>query len=116
MYFYQLWYEYEACVNKIRQSLEILVDEKGVKGGKLHNKIESLKESLGVDLCETLMAIKWIGNDGSHSGGDFTRDQILYTYSLMVDVLNKLYPDLKEYLKKKDFVQKANVNKGIKNK
>ncbi len=115
MSFNHFWYDYDACVNKLRQSLEILVDEKGGKGNQLHHKIESLKPTLGVDLSETLMAIKWIGNDGSHSGGDFTRDQILVTYSLVVDVLNKLYPDLKEYLKKRDFIKKANENKGIKN-
>jgi hypothetical protein len=112
--FNHLWYDLDACANKIRHALELIVTEKGGIGDKLHGRIRSLKGKLGDNLIDNLLALKWIGNDGSHAGRPFERREILIAYSLFVDVLNQLFPDESEKVMRDNLVKLINAKGGIK--
>jgi hypothetical protein len=108
------WYDLESCANKIRQAIELVVIEKSATGKSLDNKIESLRTSLGDNLTNTLLALKWIGNEGSHIGRPFERHEIVEAFCLMEDVLKQLYPDNSEAERKQNLVALINSNKGLK--
>ncbi|KFC20416.1 DUF4145 domain-containing protein [Chryseobacterium sp. FH1] len=110
------WCDLPSCANKIRISLEILMNEQGVKkfeirGGKrvpisLHKRIENYNHS---EIKDLLLAIKWIGNTGSHIGDIETID-ILEAYRLLEFSLNKIYNDEIKELKK--ITKEINKRKG----
>lgn len=108
------WYDLDSCANKIRQAIEIIVAEKEAVGACLDQKINNLRKELGDDLTDTLLALKWIGNEGSHVGRPFTREEILDAYSLLVDVLDRMYPDKSVKEKHKALVKKIIKKKGMK--
>lgn len=111
--FNHYWNDWDACINKIRQAVEIIIkDMKGI-GSSLHAQIESLRITLGDELTNSFIALKWIGNDGSHFGGDFTKEQVLDTYSILVSVLNQLYPDHENENVRKELIESINTNKGV---
>jgi hypothetical protein len=112
--FVLFWVDLDSCANKIRKALEQITIDNSATGDKLHGKIESLRKQLGDSLTDTLLAIKWAGNEGSHLGPPFTRDHILDIYSLLKDVLHQLYPDITEIERKEQLVKNINTNKGIK--
>jgi hypothetical protein len=112
--FNHFWYDLDACANMIRQGIELIVVEKGGVGETLHTKIASLRTKLGDKLTDAILALKWIGNDGSHPGRSFKRDEILDSYGVLVDVLNQMYPDESEKERRDSLVQLILDKKGIK--
>jgi hypothetical protein len=100
------WCDLQSCANKIRISLEIFLNEQKVKkfeirSGKrqpisLHKRIEIYNHS---EIKDLLIAIKWIGNTGSHVGNLETID-ILEAYRLLEFSLNKIYNDDSKEIKK----------------
>jgi len=112
--FNHFWYDLDACANKIRQAVELIVVDRGGVGYVLDHQIKSLSKTLGEGLINKLLALKWIGNDGSHAHRPFEKDEILNSYNLLVDVLNQLYPDETEKQRRESLVQLINENKGIK--
>jgi hypothetical protein len=72
------WNDHDACANKLRSALEALMDHYRIKKtfidskGKrrridLHRRIELFRPR-APDVAEHLLAAKWIGNAGVHSG------------------------------------------------
>ncbi len=70
------WIDNGSCVNRIRTCIELILSHKGVKSWTinkskkrtaiaLHHRIE-LFERKQPAIAKSLMAIKWIGNAGSH--------------------------------------------------
>jgi hypothetical protein len=112
--FNHFWYDLDACANKIRQALELIVDERGAIGLTLDQKIKSLEGTLNQDLFKNILALKWIGNDGSHASRPFQRSEILDTYSFLVDVLNQLYPDESEKEMRDNLAQLIIDKRGLK--
>ncbi|MEJ1242176.1 DUF4145 domain-containing protein [Chryseolinea sp. T2] len=112
--FGHLWYDLDACANKIRQALESLVIENNATGDKLDHQIRSLTTTLGNQVTETMLALKHIGNDGSHKGRPFERSEILDAYCLLEDLLNMLYPDTREQDRRAKIVQTINSIRGMK--
>lgn len=112
--FNHFWYDLDACANKVRQALELIVGDFGGIGKDLHNRIISLERSLQKELIKELLALKNIGNEGSHSEQPFTRAQVLETYRILVSVLNQLYPNDEDDNQRKQLVEDINKNKGIK--
>jgi hypothetical protein len=99
----------EACANKIRITIETLLDELGTKRTfinrqnkreyyKLHKRIEDYKNTNG-EIGELMLSIKWIGNFGSHSG-ELKKDDIIDAYTFMEVILDKLYDDGMEKIKR----------------
>lgn len=110
------WSDLPATANRIRTSLEILMNENKVKrfensGGKrkpisLHKRILIFNNP---ELTNLLLAIKWIGNSGSHLS-DLETIDILDAYKLLEYALTKLYDrEEKEILK---ITKEINERKG----
>lgn len=56
----------------------------------LHDRIE-LFEKKKINEAKSLMAIKWIGNSGSHTGDTLTKDGLLDGFDILEDVILKIY-------------------------
>jgi hypothetical protein len=97
--FQLFWCDPLACTNRIRSAVEkLLTDQKvpqitGTKGKRnfltLHSRIEKYRKSRS-DIADALMAVKWIGNAGSHSSS-VTIEDALDGYELVDWVLDSLY-------------------------
>lgn len=59
-------------------------------GYTLHKRIERFKIK-NPEQAESLMAIKWIGNSGSHTNRSLTKDDILDSFEILEHVTTKLY-------------------------
>jgi hypothetical protein len=93
-----LWSDHDAAANKIRQAVEALLDERRVKkyprnGPRkpipLHARITDFSAKYK-SAAQHLLAIKWIGNAGSHDGG-LSRSDVLDALDLMEEVLEEVY-------------------------
>lgn len=94
------WIDKSACANAIRTVIEVIINDKGVLKTKLtnnkkrrslslHERIE-LFEKKNSEVANYLMAIKWIGNAGSHDE-EITNDDILDGLDILKYSLKKLY-------------------------
>lgn len=92
------WLDKPSCANQIRKVVEAIMDDKRIRKtfksskGKtikytLHERIERFKTK---KVAETLLAIKWIGNSGSHLG-DLDNEELLDGIELLEDAINQLY-------------------------
>lgn len=110
-----------AASNNVRIALEALLTELGVKrfntkNGKriflsLHSRI-SLLPAKHSELGELLLAIKWLGNAGSHADSAVTIDDVMDAYELIDHVLQELYAQKAK--KAKALAKKINKKKGPK--
>ncbi|WPU96224.1 DUF4145 domain-containing protein [Mucilaginibacter sabulilitoris] len=102
------WMDENSCANKIRVSIEALMDALKVRKTKitrrgrenvmLHNRILEYKLR-NPDVSQYLLAIKWIGNSGSHLS-DVSKEHILDAYKLLEYALELIYNDKKKDLTK----------------
>ncbi len=94
------WVDAESCANRIRSSIERLLTYLRVrrttisKKGKrlllsLHTRIELFRASKPA-LADALMAVKWIGNAGSHTQS-LNKQDLLDGYELLHYVLGELF-------------------------
>lgn len=89
-----------AASNSVRIALEALLTELGVKRFNtknsrrillsLHFRISLLPPKYS-ELRELLLAIKWLGNAGSHAESAVTIDDVMDAYELIDHVLQELY-------------------------
>ena len=112
-----------SASNKVRIAIEILLSTfkipktEIIKGKRrrisLHNRItkaKNKKPKLG-KLEDILIALKWIGNSGSHEdSSELTLDDIFNAYELMEHVLSEIYLPNDKLLKLAKFINK---NKGL---
>jgi hypothetical protein len=111
------WIDENSCANKIRHSLELLMDEFSInKSYTLHKRIDlfSKENPHFSSLAELLLALKWIGNEGSHSGHDLKREHLIEGYEILEAIFDKLYSEKFAVLLNK--AKEINKNKGITNK
>nr|WP_293834097.1 DUF4145 domain-containing protein [uncultured Arsenicibacter sp.] len=95
------WLDVGSCANKIRIAIEVLMDELAIPRTRtnkskqveltLHARLELFKKQ-NVDVAENLMAIKWIGNAGSHFS-EIKNHDVLDAYELLEHSLERLYND-----------------------
>jgi hypothetical protein len=94
------WTDMDACANRIRTSVERVMDELKIpaeritKAGKtlqmvLADRITALK-ALDPDHAETMDALRYIGNLGTH-GGEVTLEALLDAFHIYEDALAELY-------------------------
>jgi len=103
------WTDLSSCANKIRVVAECIMDDMKVpktyldkgkrKGYSLHKRIEQFKKT-NIEEAEHLMAIKWIGNVGSHQLENLTKEDILDGFEILELVTNKLYDKSTARIKK----------------
>jgi hypothetical protein len=98
--FQLFWSDVESCANRIRASVERLLKHQRIKAKKLarsgkrvslslHERIQ-LFEAKDKGLAENLMAVKWLGNAGSHTS-PIQADDLLDGYEIMEHVLAEIY-------------------------
>ena len=93
------WLDSEACANRLRLALELILKDRGFPAtdadGKftaLHNRIDNWHARYGaLTVATSLMAIKWLGNAASHETG-ISRDRLLDAYEIFSQLLKRLYP------------------------
>ncbi|MDO9209663.1 MAG: DUF4145 domain-containing protein, partial [Deltaproteobacteria bacterium] len=84
------WQDFSSAGNKVRVAIEDLIEELSPGlNGKLHNKLEAFKK-VNPEVADMLMAVKWIGNAGSHTS-DLKECDLAVAYQVMEEVLRKLY-------------------------
>jgi hypothetical protein len=108
-----------AASNNVRVALEELLTELGVKRFVVKNKKRSyipLHTRIGLlplkyaDIKDLFVAIKWLGNAGSHAGGVVTLDDVMDAYELIEHVLQEIYAPKAKTLKA--LAKRVNRKKG----
>lgn len=112
-----------SASNHIRIALENLLTYMKVKrfetrNGKkiflnLHKRIDLIPVKYQ-NLKDFCLAIKWLGNAGSHSDRKITLDDVMDAYEIMDEVLKGLFEKKQEHIKK--LVKTINKKKGPKGK
>ncbi|MBS4049540.1 MAG: DUF4145 domain-containing protein [Alphaproteobacteria bacterium] len=104
------WSDLASCVNKIRISMEALLDHLKVPrrrktaSGKienltLHQRIVAYAAK-DAEISQSLMAIKMVGNLGSHDEGPISRDIVFNVLNLYEDALEAIFDHRKKELKR----------------
>lgn len=109
----------KAAANHVRSAIEQILNELkikkySVKNNKrrplpLHFRIDTLPAK-HLRIKEALLAIKWLGNAGSHPGESLERDDVLDAYDILEHLLNDLYNPKKTKVEK--LVKAINKRKG----
>ena len=110
-----------SSANQIRVALENLLTHLKVKrtyinaSGKrksytLHARIELLPSKYS-HIQELCLAIKWLGNSGSHSDEELSFDNIFDGYDMISFILNELYDSQEKHAKK--LAKIINLKKGV---
>jgi hypothetical protein len=108
-----LWMDPSSAANRLRSAIEALMDEHGIPRKRLdrHRRIVeiSLHERIGnfkkakteyAEAADLLLAVKWIGNVGSHD--DRMRvDDVLDGAELLDHALEAIYDTYRDEIKKK---------------
>ena len=100
-----MWISNEACASRLRVVLDLILEEWDIprehSGGKfvsLHRRIadwNSRYSNSGV--AQSLMAVKWLGNVGSHDLR-ISRSKLLDGYEILSRLLVQLFPSDDSYL------------------
>jgi hypothetical protein len=97
-----LWANHAACANKLRTALELLLDDLKIprkakrKNGSefnltLHHRIEEYAK-ISPEISKLLLAVKWLGNNGSHAeSGNLDREDLLNAFELVEYALDDSY-------------------------
>jgi hypothetical protein len=119
--FRQFFSSPSAASNSVRIAVEALltcldVKRFSAKNGRrifltLHSRIALLPEKYK-ELGDLLLAIKWLGNAGSHVSSLVTMDDVLDAYELMDHVLDELFAEKAK--KAKALAKEINKKKGPK--
>lgn len=111
------WTDNCACGNRIRVCLEHLVDHLkipkriGKKKLSLHSRILEIKNraSKYADIVDHITAIKWLGNEASHSDS-LTKDDLFDSLDLLEHILSEIFNNRSTELLK--IANTINRNKG----
>lgn len=117
--FSTFWANPSAAGNSLRISIEALMDWRRVKKRfrdkkgkereyKLHDRIEMFRAT-APHLGDKLLAVKWLGNSGSHITG-LKREDVIKGYEMYSYVLEELFDKRTETLTK--LAKKINRRKG----
>lgn len=104
-----VWQNSEASANQVRQAVESLMDCQKIKKteiqrGKrvrlsLHRRIKIFERTDPIN-GEILLAIKWLGNTGSHLG-KLSRKDVFDAFDMMELVLTNLYSQAAKQIQRK---------------
>lgn len=100
------WYDHAACLNRIRYAVEILLTKLGVprfavnknhrRGPiSLDSRISMLRSrrSEMAELCDRMLALKHLGNAGSHPGVKITKEDAFDAFDILSRLLACMYPE-----------------------
>ena len=110
-----------GAMNAGRAAVEALMTELGVarytnsKGKRhpipLHKRIEKLSAKYATPLKEMLIAVKWLGNAGSHDGQEPEHEHVRLMYDMLEHCLTEIYDNKGKKLKA--LAKQVNKKKGI---
>ena len=111
----------DAASNHVRKAVEALLTGLKVKRflvqkGKrrpidLHTRIKGLPARFS-GVRDILLAIKWLGNAGSHAGSEISHDDVLDAYELLEEALSEIYAPRTKRIEK--LAKEINRRKGPK--
>lgn len=111
-----------AAINHARSALELILNHLKVPKTTINNKNKRVKINLhnridklakqNSELKELLLAIKWIGNEGSHPEKRLTKNDVIDLYEILEHVLSELFENKSKTILAK--AKKINKAKGIK--
>ena len=105
------WSDTGSCANRLRSAVEALLTEQKVvryttdKNGKrvpltLHSRIDKFRAK-DAHSAEMLLAIKWLGNAGSHANLDaLSADNVLDGFDLFEHVVERIYANRDKAMKR----------------
>ncbi len=110
-----------SSANHIRVALEHLLTHLKIKrfatnNGRrnflsLHKRIELLPQKYE-SIKDIFLAVKWLGNAGSHSNHDVTLDDVLDSYELTIELLDEIFSKKRKIAK--SLAKRINKKKGPK--
>lgn len=95
------WCDLAGCANRVRNALEQILNHFKIKRFELdkikkrrfrlslHRRIELFKKN-HQDMGKAMLAVKWVGNEGSHPG-NLDRDDLLDVFQLIEHLLHRLF-------------------------
>lgn len=107
-----------ASLNQLRSAVETLLNELGVERNdkndrplKLHSRLDKLKDD-NAKYRDSLKAIKWLGNAGSHSTSstEVKLEDVLDGYEILQPILYELFSNKERTIE--ELVSAINANKG----
>ena len=105
-----VWINPNAAANQLRQSLELLLTTRAIKvGPTLHDRIIMFRKT-EPEVADALMAVKWIGNSGSHDSA-LSVEEVLTGAKILELALRNLYDTTDADLMAR--VRQINANKGL---
>ncbi len=117
------WSDYASCLNRIRNALELLLTDLKVPRTTVNNRRKRVLHSLHAriqilehakprlrDICERMMAVKHLGNAGSHSGVKVERKDVFDGFDILERVLHDMYSTTDSELAK--MVRQINKREG----
>jgi len=85
-----------ASVTPLRCSIECFLDDVGVTKSNsretLHRRLVRFKVS-NDEIATLLLAVKWLGNDGSHYNDTLSHEDVLKGYRVLLKALENYYQD-----------------------
>jgi predicted HNH restriction endonuclease len=109
------WIDKKSCLNRLRLTIEILLEKQGFPKNNERETLGSIIERYSKakpQVGDLLKAIKWAGNDGSHYNTKVvTKENLLSIYMILEEVVKKLYDDSE--MKIKNLAHNINTNKGL---
>jgi len=114
------WADPDSALNRLRSVVEAILDFKGVasineKSNRiaLHHRIGLFSEP-GLDgVQRALMALKYVGNDGSHGFSTIKRRELLEVFSIVNYCMEKIFPIPTDEAQILELVTKINANRGL---
>lgn len=116
--FHLYWADRGSCVSRLRTSLEVLLDDKGIKRDGvsakskpyllgLAERIDLFEQKFGdADNAESMHALRIIGNLGTH-GGDIDSESLFDAMDVYEDALLEIYEGKTAKLKAKKLKLKS---------
>lgn len=113
----------DASANRVRVVVEHILTDQGVKKSTINKKGKRQRldtharivnyKTVNLDMADKMLAIKFIGNDGSHEGEGLERKDLLPQFELLESILNELYGDSSKRLKKlaKQIIKKKGIGR-----
>ncbi len=93
-----------SAANPLRSAVECFMDVTGTvkecdgQRLSLHKRLKEFKK-VNADIAELLVAVKWLGNDGSHYGHGLTHDDLLKAYEVFLHAMGKWFDNLESRVK-----------------
>jgi len=106
-----------TSLSTLRSALEVLLGELEVASVNEKGRFLPLADRIKLlpdahrEVMEPANAIRWLGNDGTHSGVLVRRSDVIDGYRIFEHILSKLYPEQKASIE--NLVSRINQAKGV---